>query len=83
MIKVKGKNTSGGDIIILGLSDENMKRLSKGEPIKFNLTDLDMPSCDVFIFNGATEFEMKRQLFKAGVIDINKTKIKDSTGKQN
>ncbi len=63
-----------GNLVVLGLSDENMKRLSKGEPIKFNLQSLEMPNIDIFIFNGRTEesmFEMVDQF-----IDINKTKFK-------
>lgn len=48
-----------GNAVILGLSDENMKRLSEGKPIKFNLKDLNLPiDLDIVIFNGRTEEEM-------------------------
>lgn len=45
-----------GNSIILGLSEENIKRLQKDQPIKFNLNTL-IPDQDftVFIIAGKTE----------------------------
>jgi len=61
MIKARSGNT-----IILGLSDENMKRLSRNganQPIKFNLKDLDLEDdIDVVIFNGETEESMYTEM---------------------
>lgn len=54
MIKAKTDDT-----IILGLSDENMKRLKNDQPIKFNLKDLGLDlDMNVLIFNGRTEESM-------------------------
>lgn len=60
MIKARKGNT-----IILGLSDENMKRLAKDQPIKFTLKDLKLQlspehydDYEVLIFNGRTEQTM-------------------------
>lgn len=53
MIKAKKDN-----VLILGLSDENLTRLKKGQPIKFNLNELGMEDIEVVIFNGKDEQEM-------------------------
>jgi hypothetical protein len=52
-----------GNSLILGLSDENIRRLKGGEPIKFNCKDLSLPDIDVFIFNAKDEYTM-REMFK-------------------
>lgn len=69
MIKAKREN-----LIILGLSDENMRRLSENQPIKFNLKELGMEDCDVLIFNGRTEESMYTDMLP--YIDLAKTKLK-------
>lgn len=61
--------------IIIGLSDENMRRLADNNPIKFNLRDLNLPDREVFIFNGRTEDSMSEQL--VDLMDLKKTNIKD------
>lgn len=53
MVKLKR-----GDTIFLGLSDENMKRLKEGKPIRFNLKDLGLQDTTVYIFNGTDEQSM-------------------------
>jgi hypothetical protein len=53
MIKARKDNT-----IILGLSDENIKRLKEGQPIKFNLKEHGFSDIEVFIFNGKDEESM-------------------------
>lgn len=72
-----------GNMIILGLSDENINRLQNGLPIKFNLKDLGLQDMDVVIFHGKTEFEMKQTMFKAGLVHPTKTQIKDDSSKDN
>lgn len=72
-----------GNMIFLGLSDENIKRLKQDQPIKFNLKDLGLQDMEVVIFNGKSEFEMKQMMFKAGLINPNKTIIKDDSAKDN
>jgi hypothetical protein len=54
------------DTIILGLSDENLKRLKNGEPIKFNLNELGLDNMNVVIFNGKDEQEMYK-MFKDNI----------------
>lgn len=72
-----------GNMIILGLSDENLNRLKKDQPIKFNLQELGLPDYDVVIFNGKTEQDMKTQMIKVGLIHPTETIIKDSNADKN
>lgn len=72
-----------GNMIILGLSDENVKRLTNDQPIKFNLKELGLSDYDVFIFNGKTEQEMQKMMKDAGLIHPTKTIIKDSNANKN
>lgn len=72
-----------GNRIILGLSDENIRRLQKDEPIKFNLKELGFEDFEVLIFNGKTEQDMQKTLIDAGLIHPTKTKMNDSRYKQN
>lgn len=58
-----------GNLIILGLSDENMKRLKADQPIKFKLKDLKLKlspehydDYEVMIYNGRTEETMAAAL---------------------
>jgi len=53
--------TTKGDII-LGLSNENIRRLKKGEPITFNLQELIGSDRNVIIFHGKTEKEMLKTM---------------------
>lgn len=76
MIKAKKDN-----VMVLGLSDENMRRLKEGEPIKFNMAELGFSDIEVFIFNGRTEQEMQ-QLFKDKIHPF-LTILKDSRAKEN
>lgn len=66
---------------MLGLSDENMQRLKKGEPIKFNLNELGLPENDVIIFNGRTEQSMYEEMKEQ--IHPYKTVLKNSRAKEN
>lgn len=72
---------SKGNLIILGLSDENLERLKSGQPIKFNLAELSMGDIDVFIFHGKTEQAMYEMMKET--IDPIKTVMKDSRSEQN
>ena len=56
-----------GDNMILGLSHENVRRLKKGQPIRFAAKDLGFPGeITVYIFYGVTEADMERELEAAG-----------------
>jgi len=70
-----------GNAMVIGLSDENMKRLSEGKPIKFNMRELDFPDIEVYIFNGRTEHSMALQ-FK-DIIDPLKTIVIDHNAPNN
>lgn len=72
-----------GNMIILGLSDENVKRLTNDQPIKFNLKELGLSDMDVFIFHGKTEQVMQKMMKDAGLIHPTKTIIKESNFDKN
>lgn len=48
--------------MILGLSEENIKRLQAGMPIKFKADEIGIPNVDVVICAGKTEQELYEQL---------------------
>lgn len=50
-----------GELLMFGLSDENIKRLRDNHPIYFDLKELGL-SGKVVIFWGPTEDEMKKAL---------------------
>lgn len=52
MIKAKFKGVNG-DIIVLGIDAENVKRLKDGKPIHVKGTDIDTDS-DIYIVYGHT-----------------------------
>lgn len=70
-----------GNQIILGLSDENIERLKKDQPIKFNLQEMGLQDLDIFIFNGRDNQTMYQMMKDA--IDPVKTIIQDSRADQN
>jgi translation initiation factor 2 alpha subunit (eIF-2alpha) len=78
MIMVKALK---GNMIILGLSDENIERLKKDQPIKFNLQELGLPDYDVFIFTAKDEQAMY-QMMKQSINPVT-TIIKDSRSDKN
>lgn len=48
--RIKGNLRKGiGDVIILGISRDNVERLTKGEPIKVDLSEMDMEG-EILIF---------------------------------
>ena len=57
MIKFITTNDKGEPGFGFGLSEENIKRLKAGQPIKINLADLGLKGI-VVIFYGRTENEM-------------------------
>lgn len=76
MIKAKK-----GNMLIIGLSDENLRRLKNNEPIKFNMQEVGMNDIDVFIFNGRDEQTM--QIMMNGSIHPYKTIIKSDKANDN
>lgn len=53
---------TAGNLIILGLSDENITRLKQGMPIVFNMAQLGIPDKKMFIFAGETEEKMQQDM---------------------
>ena len=52
-----------GNLIILGLSDENLRRLQNNEPIKFNAGELGLPPhLEIVIVYGKTEKDIAHEL---------------------
>ena len=65
MIKARGETGDGKPLVLIGLSDENWRRLRTGgdeglgQPIQFNLRELGLPPMTVAIIAGKTEEGMK------------------------
>jgi hypothetical protein len=53
MVKARKDNN-----VILGLSEENVKRLKDGKPIRFNMKELGFDDIWIYIFTGKTEESM-------------------------
>ena len=51
-----------GDAVLIGLSNENVRRLKKGLPIKFNLKVLGLEDREVIIIHGTTEKAILKKL---------------------
>lgn len=76
MIKIRK-----GNILVFGITDENIERMKKDEPIKFNLNELGLDDITVYICRGKDEKELYEQ-FKEGINPL-KTIIKDSRSGEN
>jgi hypothetical protein len=70
-----------GNMIVLGLSDENINRLKKDQPIKFNLQELGLPDFDVLIFTAKDEQEMYKMM-KCAIHPL-KTILKNDNAENN
>ena len=55
-----------GEVVLLGLSDENVRRLKLGQPIKFDGAEVLLPGVTFVIIHGETEAAMERSLIDAG-----------------
>lgn len=69
MIKAKLNN---GDLVF-GLSEENIQRMKKGEPISINLKDMGLEDRKIMIAYGETEEKLYEAMLP--YIDLSKTKI--------
>ena len=70
-----------GNMMVIGLSDENMRRIKAGQPVKFNMSVLGFSDIEVYIFNGKDEQTMAK-MFK-DQIDPMKTIIIDDNAPNN
>lgn len=69
MIRFVGDLDGGNRKLIgLGLSEENIKRLRKGEPILVRGDEIGFSDMDITIFYGETEEVMYQDLKKAGLV---------------
>ncbi|HDZ27071.1 hypothetical protein LCGC14_0500960 [marine sediment metagenome] len=66
MIKAKINETT----FLLGFSDENIKRMREGKPIKLNMADMDGPDINIFIVTGASELAIIDDLKSEGMINM-------------
>lgn len=57
-----------GDLLLFGLSDENLRRLREKQPIAFSLAEFGL-SLRVMIFWGPTEDAMKAEIEQVAAID--------------
>jgi hypothetical protein len=64
VIKARGKTGDGKDLVVLGLSEENLARLVAQEPISFNLSEIGLSPIQVVIVGGRTEEELMADLRK-------------------
>lgn len=55
------------DTVLLGLSEQNIRYLTQGMPIKIDMRELGFSAGNVFIFYGKTEDTMKKALLDAGL----------------
>lgn len=57
---IKAKSTKGD--MVLGISEENVKRLKEGQPIKFNMKEILGIDADCVIMYGETERHIMHDL---------------------
>lgn len=69
MIKAK---LSNGDLVF-GLSEENVRRLKEGQPVKINLKDMGLEDRNILIVYGETEEKIYEEMLPH--IDLSKTII--------
>lgn len=61
MIKATMQSKEGKNILLLGLSEENVKRLKENKPIHINGSEIGL-SNDVIIMYGETEEHLYKEL---------------------
>jgi len=64
LLKTGTAEKPGADILILGLSHQNLDRLRAKQPIVFNLREVGLPDCEVMIVADETEEKMQAELEK-------------------
>jgi hypothetical protein len=67
MLKARAYAKDGTPLMLLGLSKENVDRLTAGKPIAFNAASLGLPPCHVLITYGETEQDILNELAVHGV----------------
>lgn len=67
-----------GNVAVLGITEENIKLLKEGKPVRVKLKEMNMPDIEVVILYGKTEQDIYNEL-KPG-IDPLKTIIHHERG---
>ena len=67
MIKAVVSTPNRGNLIILGLSGENVTRLAAGEPIRIPGEQLNIPGTTLVICYGKTEADIVAELKEHGI----------------
>ena len=83
MIKAAGKTGLGLPLLLLGLSGENVTRLTAGEPIRVkaaDMTALGLPPMEVVIHYGRTEQDIIEEMRAHG---LKLYEVPDGTGEGN
>jgi hypothetical protein len=68
MLKAVGDHR-GTQILLIGLSDENVRRLQAQQPIMFNAAELGLPPLHVVIAAGSTEASLRTALIDGGLME--------------
>lgn len=67
MIKARGVTSKGQDVVLIGLSGENITRMMGDEPLRFNLSELGLPSIYVVIVSRTREEDIVKYLNDNGL----------------
>ena len=65
MIKGAGQTADGRPVLLIGLSNENIRRLKADDPIRFEMAPMGLPDCQVVIIYGPTDEQMEARLQSA------------------
>ena len=68
MLKAVGEH-AGSQILLVGLSEENIRRLRDQQPILFNTSQLGLPPMHVVVIAGSTETTMRTALVDGGLME--------------
>lgn len=68
MLTLRGENADGSVTVILGLTEENITRLTEGEPILVPLDRVRIPGVKVLITYGETERHVVAALERRGLV---------------
>lgn len=55
MIKATTQRLDGAPVLIMGLSNENLRRLREGQPVAFPAESIGLPPMDIVIYYAPTE----------------------------
>jgi hypothetical protein len=57
-----------GNLVVFGLSEENVKRLKEGKPLLIDGSQVGIEGVDILIMHGETELHIRDELIEKGVI---------------